>query len=148
MQLWRIKAWTPRGFWRCAVVSCSNMLAADLLSPVSCEMGPPWIWFDCPANPTDAQLDCDLGNLEAKTTPWTCYVPHTIPSIPCCAVRGHSHEGILLLRGVLGLKQCETSRQRSPSRKYTCRPNMSPPLTDICHYKKVINVIHSACQWI
>ncbi|KAK3548639.1 hypothetical protein QTP70_015941, partial [Hemibagrus guttatus] len=31
-----------------------------------CELGPPWIGLVCLAHPTDAQLDYDLGNMEAK----------------------------------------------------------------------------------
>ncbi len=32
---------------------------------------PPWIGFVHPAHPIDAQLDWDLGNLKATSTPWT-----------------------------------------------------------------------------
>ena len=39
------------------------------LSLVNCEVGPPWIGLVCPAHPTNARLDWDLGNLEAKSTP-------------------------------------------------------------------------------
>ncbi len=34
-----------------------------------CEVRPPWIGLVCAAHPTDAGLDLDLGNLEAKSTP-------------------------------------------------------------------------------
>lgn len=34
-----VEAWTPGAPWRCAVVSGTDVLAADPLSPVSCEWG-------------------------------------------------------------------------------------------------------------
>lgn len=37
---------------------CTSMLAADLLSPVSCELEPPWILV-CPEHPTDNRLGCN-----------------------------------------------------------------------------------------
>ena len=88
--LWPINAWTPQDPWRCVVVSGTKTLAADSLSPVSCEVGPQWIRLVCSAHLQDAWLDWDLGNLEAKSTPWTpgC-VPQTIPEpfLQCGMVR-------------------------------------------------------------
>ena len=45
--------------------------AADCSNPVSCEEKPPQIRFVVPARSTDAPLDWDLRNLEARATPWT-----------------------------------------------------------------------------
>lgn len=63
---------------RCAVISATKMLATDPLSPLSLEVGPPWIECVCPAHRIDAQLDWDLGILEAKSTPQTRCAPDTI----------------------------------------------------------------------
>ena len=40
----------------------------DIFSPVGGELGPPWIGLVL-AYLTDAQLDRDVGNLEARPTP-------------------------------------------------------------------------------
>lgn len=49
------------------------------LSLVSCEGESPWLRLVFLAHPTDAQLDWNLGNLEAKATAWTlCQVRQTI----------------------------------------------------------------------
>lgn len=39
------------------MLSHTKVSAADPVSPLSCEVGPPWIGLACPAHPTDAQLD-------------------------------------------------------------------------------------------
>ncbi len=113
-QPWPIVAWTPLDPWRCAVVSGTKMLAADPLSLVSWEVGPPWIGLVCSSHPTDARLDWDLGNSEAKSTPQThCWAPKTIPEpfLLCGrahypAEKGHSHWGIPFpWKGVHGLQQ-------------------------------------------
>ena len=101
----------------------------------------------CPAHPTDAWLDWDLGNFKAKSTPWThCCVPQTIPRpfLQCGKVRepaerGHTHQGIPFpWRAVLCLQQCLgtwcTSKQRPhewqdprfPSRTLPSLPIFSP----------------------
>ncbi len=78
-QPWPVEAWTPLDPWRCAVVSGTKMLAANPLSPVSWEVGPPWMGLVCSAHPTDAWLDWDLGNYDAKSTPQArCCAPQTI----------------------------------------------------------------------
>lgn len=41
----------------CAVMSDTNILAVEPVSPVSCELGPQWIVLVCPAHHTDAQLE-------------------------------------------------------------------------------------------
>lgn len=43
----------------CPVVSVARALAADPLSPVGCEMGPPWIGFAL-AHPAGARLNWEL----------------------------------------------------------------------------------------
>lgn len=43
--------------------SGTKTLAVDPLSPLSCELEPPWIWLVCQAHPTDARSDCDSGIL-------------------------------------------------------------------------------------
>lgn len=48
----------------CSVASGSETLAADPLSPVSCEFGPPRIGLVCPEHPADAQSDRDVRNSE------------------------------------------------------------------------------------
>ena len=92
----------------------TKMFVTDPLSPGNCEVGPPWIGPVCPAHPTDAQLDWDLGNLEAKSTPQTrgC-APQTSPEpfLLCGtahypADRGHSHHGILFPWKEHSLQQC------------------------------------------
>ena len=88
---WLFKAWTS--------------LAADPLSPVSYEVGSPWIRHVCPA---------DLGNLEARSRPQIRCAPQTItePFLLCGtahypAERSHSHQGIPFpWKGVHGLQQC------------------------------------------
>jgi len=98
-QPWPVKARTPLDPWRYVVVSGTKMLAADPLSPVSCEVGPPWIGIVCSEHPTDARLDWDL---KAKSTPQThCCAPQTIPEtfllcgrVHYPAERGHSHQRI------------------------------------------------------
>ena len=85
------------------------------ISPVNWEVGPLWIGLVCPAHLTDARLDWDLENLEAKSTPQTrgC-APQTIPepfllcsTVHCPADRGHSNQGILFpWKGAHGLQQC------------------------------------------
>lgn len=64
--------------------------AAGPLSPESCEVGPPWVGLVYPAHPIEARWHWDLGNLEAKWTPWHrgC-VPQTILAVwqdasSCC----------------------------------------------------------------
>ncbi len=113
-QPWPVEAWTPLDPWRCAVVSGTKMLAADTLSPVSCEEEPPWIRLVFSSHPSDAWLDWDLGNSDAKLTPQThCWAPQTIPEpfLLCGrahypAEKGHSHWAIPFPRkGVHGLKQ-------------------------------------------
>ena len=52
--------------WRCPVVSSTKMLAADPLSPASCKFGATGIGL--PTHHTDARLDWDLGNLQARAT--------------------------------------------------------------------------------
>ena len=93
-------------------LSGTKLLAVALLSPVR-KLGPPWIGLVCPAHPTDSQLNSDLGNLEAKSTPPTrCCVPQTIPEpfllcgmVHYPAERGHSQQGIpFSAKGVHGLK--------------------------------------------
>lgn len=45
-------------------------------------MEPAWIGFACPAHPTDARLDRDVGKLEAESTAQTnCCVGYTSYSI-------------------------------------------------------------------
>ena len=65
-----VKSWTPLDPWWCAVVSGTKMLAADSLSPVSCEVGPPCIRLVCPAHPTNAWLDWDLGEFGGQVNTW------------------------------------------------------------------------------
>lgn len=60
------KAWNPQDTRGCAAVSCSKTLAADPLSPVSCEVGPPWIALVCPTHPINARLDWDVKNMKAR----------------------------------------------------------------------------------
>lgn len=52
-QLWPIKACTPQDLLRCLVVSGTKKLAADPLSPVSCEAGHPQIRFLFLSHSTD-----------------------------------------------------------------------------------------------
>lgn len=86
------------------------MLATDHLHPVSCKLGPSWVILVYTVRST-AELDLDLGNLQAKSAPQTyCCVPQTIPKPFLLggrahnpAERGHSHQGILLKHG---LQQC------------------------------------------
>lgn len=40
-----------------SVVSGTKMLATDPLSPVFCDVDPPWMTLVCPGHPTDARLD-------------------------------------------------------------------------------------------
>lgn len=61
--LWSIKAWkqeTGGVLWS---------LVPDPLSPVACEVEPPWIGL-LPARLADIFLSWVLGKLEAKSTPW------------------------------------------------------------------------------
>ena len=76
----------------------------DPLSAVSCEVEPIWTRLAVPA---DAWLDWDLGNLEARATPWTHHVPQTIAKqfVQCSRAhypteRGHCHWRMLPWRGV------------------------------------------------
>lgn len=75
--------------------SGTSMLAPDPLSPICCDVEHPWIRLVCPAHPTDAKLDEDQGNLDAKTTPDTCCCDPQTVHYP--AEGGHSHRGIPLL---------------------------------------------------
>lgn len=68
-------------------------------------VGPPWIEL-VPAHPTDAQLDWDLGNLEARLTPKKLFVTFLGPFLSSfCGVVGsivllggvHCHQVVLLL---------------------------------------------------
>ena len=138
--------WTPLDPWRCAVVSGTKMLAADPLSPVSCQVGPPWIGIVCPAHPTDDQLEWDLGNLEAKSTPQTCcYAPQTIPEpfLLCgttCypAERGHNHRGIPFpWKSLNGLQQCVCTRCQSNTHK-DARTQELPPGHCPKHHRKCV----------
>jgi len=58
-----VLAWTLQESWRCAVVSGTKTLSFE-----SCRLWgePPWIKFVGSANPTGAQLDWDLANLEVN----------------------------------------------------------------------------------
>lgn len=51
------------------VLSGTMRVTAGSLSPVSCEVQPPWIRYVCPAHPTDDWTDLELENLEAMLTP-------------------------------------------------------------------------------
>lgn len=81
-----------------------STLATDPLSPVSCELEPPWIRLVCPAHPKDASLDWDL----AKSTPQTCCAHQTIPEpflLSATAIRGYSfHERVHMVsnNGLIG----------------------------------------------
>ena len=79
----------------------TKTLAADPLSPVSWEVGPPWIPLVCPAHPPDARLDCDLESCEAKSTPWTVVLLKPFLYHVCFVAGGHypaerchCHQGI------------------------------------------------------
>lgn len=56
----------------------------------------PWIVVVA-ARPTDAQLDWDLGNLEARSTPrGVCHIPQAIPEafLICCGAHCPSVGGL------------------------------------------------------
>lgn len=49
--------------------NCHQAINSRSVRPVSCGVGPPWIWLVFPAHTTDTQLDWDLENLGAKSSP-------------------------------------------------------------------------------
>lgn len=71
-------------------------------------MGPPWIGLVCPAHPTDAPLEWDVGNTSnslmfSSNRLWT--ILHWWRA-HCVAERGHSHQLIShLWKGAHGLQQ-------------------------------------------
>lgn len=61
------------------MVSGTRALAANPLTPVAREAGPPWIWL-VPARSADAPSGRDLGTLEDSLTSLALY--HAPPTIP------------------------------------------------------------------
>lgn len=72
------------------VVSGTEVLAVDPLSPVGSEIGPPWIRLLL-AHPTDAWSDWVLGNLEDTLMPWALsHAPGGIPGQRLLCCKAHS----------------------------------------------------------
>ncbi len=61
----------------CPVVSGTKQLAEHSLSPIGCEVGPPWIGFG-PGHPIDAQSDEIWGILRPRQH-LQLFAPQTIP---------------------------------------------------------------------
>lgn len=64
--LWSLEDDSTRMTLRYAEVSGISTLVVDPLVAVGCWMGPPWIGLVCSTHSVDAQLGCDLGNLEVR----------------------------------------------------------------------------------